>query len=43
MLAGTELECSTVITMREKLLLSALSIDEKDAASLIEHIVTDCS
>ena len=29
MLAGTELECSTITTMREKLLLSAVSIDEK--------------
>ena len=29
MLAGTELECSTISTMREKLLLSAVSIDEK--------------
>ena len=29
MLVETELECSTITTMREKLLLSALSIDEK--------------
>lgn len=29
MLVGTELECSTITTMREKLLLSAVSIDEK--------------
>ena len=29
MLAGTGLECSTITTMREKLLLSAVSIDEK--------------
>ncbi len=29
MLVGTGLECSTIITMREKLLLSAVSIDEK--------------
>lgn len=29
MLVGTELECSTIATMREKLLLSAVSIDEK--------------
>ena len=29
MLAGTELECSTISTMRAILLLSAVSIDEK--------------
>ena len=29
MLVGAELECSTITTMREKLLLSAVSIDEK--------------
>lgn len=29
MLAGTGLECSTITTMREKLLLSTVSIDEK--------------
>ena len=29
MLAGTELECSPITTMREKLLLSAVYIDEK--------------
>ena len=29
MLAGTGLECSTITTIREKLLLNAVSIDEK--------------
>lgn len=29
MLMGTELECSTITTKREKLLLNAVSIDEK--------------
>lgn len=29
MLVGTELECRTITTMGEKLLLSAVSIDEK--------------